>query len=491
MGFGLVQESALACVVPSTICAGSTVTFLPNNSPPYTGESCGDEIPYYIVCNLGLPGESEIGCASSFCTFPSVAPPNMNSNSTSVPGPATSCGSKILADSQVLIEKIPIVGTNFSLYYQSQRVPGNTTWYEANIPMTGSSISGSLSQIDLTVTIGTRIITYSDTSPAINQSYNLTWDGKDGSGSPVVGSVSSNASVLETDPGYTGYWFADSYGYIGSPQYFGFTYINWVGLGGWDVGIHHSYDPVRLTLYTGDGGTYPTGYQASGSNSLVLSQDGSEVYVFDSSWRHINTLTGLLGATKYTFAYNGSGQLSTITDAYSNVTTFNYTSGNLTSISAPYGQSTSVTTASVSGTYYLSSVSNPNSETYNMTYYTGGLLNTFEKPSGVTSTMTYSSDGLLLTDSSSAGSSDTLSRSVSSPNWTISESSAMSRSSSHAILDSGLNQYYRTDTDPASYSSVYDYSQGSSYTASTDILGHGRTVYTSLMFDLGMPNLRL
>ena len=61
---------------------------------------------------------------------------------------------------------------------------------------------------------------------------------------------------------------------------------------------------------------------------------------------------------------------------------------------------------------YLASVTNPNSESYMMTYTSGGLLLTFKKPAGQTSTMAYTSDGLLLSDTSSAGNSATLSTAV-------------------------------------------------------------------------------
>jgi len=446
--------------------------------------------PNYMEVDTGV-----CGGAGYFCTYdgihgfcPSVPSPTCPSTPPSSPGdrssptrdPKISCGSIIHGDSQTLIETIPVVGTPFSLVYSSDRVPGNTTWYESTIPFTGSSVSGTLTQVALAVTVGSEVSNYTDSSPAANDVKNFTWDGKDNMGNPVAGSQTYTTATTETDTSMCSPDCLLEGGNFGAPgdplgpRYLGFTYINWVGLGGWDVSIHHSYDFIRKVIYFGDGTSLDAPYSsAGGGNYMVVSKDASEVYIFDSNFHHVYTKTGMLGTTKYTFAYNGSGQLYTITDAYSNVTTFNYSGTNLSSISAPYGQSTSVSTTSVSGTYYLSSVTNPNSETYNMTYYTGGLLHTFEKPSTVTSTMTYASDGRLLSDSSAAGSSDTLSISgLGTGGWTVSESSAMSRASSSAVTDNGLSGYSRVDTDPASYYSTYTYTAGSNSTSFSDVLGY-------------------
>src|SRR5207249_2592515 len=56
----------------------------------------------------------------------------------------------------------------------------------------------------------------------------------------------------------------------------------------------------------------------------IPSDDGAEVYVFDASGRHIQTLDALTGATIYQFSFNNANQLATISDRAGNVTTIQH-----------------------------------------------------------------------------------------------------------------------------------------------------------------------
>jgi YD repeat-containing protein len=75
--------------------------------------------------------------------------------------------------------------------------------------------------------------------------------------------------------------------------------------------------------------------------NAIASEDGSEVYLFDDAGRHLSTVDALTGATRYEFAYDSEGRLTTVTDGDGNVTTIQHDgNGNPTAIVGPYGQRT-------------------------------------------------------------------------------------------------------------------------------------------------------
>jgi RHS repeat-associated protein len=320
----------------------------------------------------------------------------------------SSCGGSIIKpEVQSVGETVPLAGTSFSLNYSSARQLGSTLQRENTFNVyeapcdTGPPDTGCYPR-DVTLTLPYSNSTTSF-SPGTPGPLAIAWSGLDSSGNVVLGARSYTISIddIPTTP------YVHAYPLVYKKTFSSF-YAMAYGLGGWTVSDHHFYDKNLKMLFRGDGEAVAVTAQVlSGPTYLVTSSDGSEVYVFDSNGVHTSTKTGVKGATKYSFAYS-SGKLSTITDAFSNVTTFNYSSGNLSSVVGPYGHTTTFTVNSYG---YLSSITNPASESYDMTYYGSGLgtagdglLATFEKPNGVVSTMTYDSKGRLLSDSSSAGS---------------------------------------------------------------------------------------
>jgi len=76
-------------------------------------------------------------------------------------------------------------------------------------------------------------------------------------------------------------------------------------------------------------------------NYLVIHESGSEVYVFDSTGRHLLTRDALTAAVVYEFKYDTNGRLKTVTDSAGNVTAIQRdANGNVTTIVGPYGQKT-------------------------------------------------------------------------------------------------------------------------------------------------------
>jgi len=112
-------------------------------------------------------------------------------------------------------------------------------------------------------------------------------------------------------------------------------------LGGWTLSVHHVMEPQLMTwcvgggctpyavvpkaLFMGDGETRSDADVQAGvafnGNTLLTSEDGSEVYEFDGvSNRHVTTLRPMTGAKLYSFGYDTNGYLVTVTDATGNVT---------------------------------------------------------------------------------------------------------------------------------------------------------------------------
>jgi RHS repeat-associated protein len=219
-------------------------------------------------------------------------------------------GSIIECQSQVLGEQIGVIGTPFSVTYRSDEVPGRTASYTAKIQVTGATIPGSLKRVDLEIDIaGQRVL--QSFPPQPNLTYTFTWDGRDAYGRLLQGAapltftkayvydfVYLNPSTLAEAWGR----FPDSaYEPIGGGRDGGeFQLVrqrtHWVeevartvlggwdaralGLGGWRLDVHHSYDPVSRTLYLGTGARRsaaslpPLLYRAVGTGEAGDSGDG-------------------------------------------------------------------------------------------------------------------------------------------------------------------------------------------------------------------------
>lgn len=189
-------------------------------------------------------------------------------------------GSIIECQNQVLGERINIPGTSFTLNYRSSRVPGHTAADTLNIPVSGTSVPASLKRIDLIIDVDGR--RFSQSLPAApNQSYTFNWDGKNAYGQLVQGKQTltvqigyvyevvyvqaSNGSISFADLSDSGipFTFSGSRAAGGEATLWqveqlsiggGFVYdAHSQGLGGWDLDIHHVYDPVGKVLLLGDG----------------------------------------------------------------------------------------------------------------------------------------------------------------------------------------------------------------------------------------------
>ncbi len=184
------------------------------------------------------------------------------------PGECVIDGSTIRCESQALGEERRVTGTPFTLHYQSDRAADHIAARQLSVPLSSATVPASLKRIELTATLGGE--TSVQTFPASpNQSTVVTWSGVD-----PYGRAAQGAAPFTIDIGYVYdgvYGRTDRFGdyprgaISASPTRQEVTFLQrhtgtvrrWdalgVGLGGWTLDVHHSYDPQGRTLYLGTG----------------------------------------------------------------------------------------------------------------------------------------------------------------------------------------------------------------------------------------------
>ena len=104
------------------------------------------------------------------------------------------CGSIIHCESQVLGEKLELVGSPLSLVYQTNRSLGRRAGFETDIRLTGDSYPDSLKAIELEVTIaGQREQKRFKPQPGLSEHF--VWDGRDGYGRLLQGQQLADVRV--------------------------------------------------------------------------------------------------------------------------------------------------------------------------------------------------------------------------------------------------------------------------------------------------------
>ena len=275
-------------------------------------------------------------------------------------------GSIVECQNQVLGQRIPVIGTPFTLNYRSDRTPGRLASKTVKIPLSGSSLPPGLLQIVVEVKVAGLPFKYTY-APAPNLSHNFVWDGKDVYGRTVQGMqpvlakigyvyqsvyypvsadfeqsfsrTSPSAQVVSSRESSTITLYQNWTGYIGNQDFQG------QGLGGWSLDVHHVYDPSSRTIYFGDGsrksaassflivdtvaGTYNEGYSGDGGpavdallknpNGVTTDPDGN-LYIADTGNNVIRKVTpdGVIStvAGNGTPGYGGDGFPATLALLY-------------------------------------------------------------------------------------------------------------------------------------------------------------------------------
>ncbi|MDQ3247720.1 MAG: hypothetical protein M3Q45_00795, partial [Chloroflexota bacterium] len=205
---------------------------------------------------------------------PDASAPNQDQPANKPPEDKPDCqgGSIIECQNQILGESVALAGTPFRLHYSSDRVPGRTAAYHLQVPLSGATPPASLARIDLIIEVAGRRFTQSF-SAAPNQRTSFTWDGLDGYGRTVLSRQPTTVRVgyvyaaVYQEPNQFGDAFAALSGVPISAnsarqeitlwQVWNLHLGGWDnrahGLGGWNLDIHHAYDPVAKLLFLGDG----------------------------------------------------------------------------------------------------------------------------------------------------------------------------------------------------------------------------------------------
>ena len=250
------------------------------------------------------------------------------------------------------------------------------------------------------------------------------------------------------------------------------------------------------------------GYPADPTQTQAIpSEDGSEIYIFNSLGRHLDTYETVTGTDIAHFQYGDpTGTLLTgIQNAYGEWTTIQRdSSGNPQSITSPFGQVTSLT---LDGNGYLATVSQSNgteNETVALNHSSAGLLQTLTDPNAQdtqsqgshTHSFQYSTEGYLTSDADPIGATQTLTRTSAPattpasdpPSWTVTYASAQGHVTQYAMSGTEDTSLTTTVTSPSGATSQSV--RGQTATSSTS-LGGGLTVTNSLAgdprFGMGSP----
>ncbi len=229
-------------------------------------------------------------CLPTNCSPPDETPPP--------PPPfcqAEETGSIIGCERQTLGEHISLVGTPFSLHYESDRTPGRTAEQGLLLSLASKGVPTGVKAIQVEILVAGQRLT--QTVPTSTGTTGFTWDGNDAYGRPLNGSF-----PVTTRIGYT-YDIVASAGITVPSSWARFSGIplsvnGWrtqitlyqenttqitrqdmrgQGMGGWTLSVLHSYDPSGHVLNLGDG-TRREVDQLTANVVTTIAGDGSSTF---------------------------------------------------------------------------------------------------------------------------------------------------------------------------------------------------------------------
>ncbi|NCA72738.1 MAG: hypothetical protein EOM91_22310, partial [Sphingobacteriia bacterium] len=169
------------------------------------------------------------------------------------------------------------------------------------------------------------------------------------------------------------------------------------------------------------------------SDIAIASEDGRQLYRFNSAGRHLSTQDSLTGAVLDRFDYDAAGRLIAMTDVDGNVTRVERDAdGRPTALIAPFGQRTDL---SLDTNGYLSAVTNPAGESYQLESTAQGLLTAFTDPNGHTARYSYDASGRLDENTDAAGAAQTLARTPLTDGHLVDRASPLARTTRYSVLD--------------------------------------------------------
>lgn len=219
------------------------------------------------------------GCDGN-CPAPDPTPPTPPDPD---PNPDCDSGSIIDCNNQTLGEVVEIAGTPYRMHYSSGKVVGRTAERTTSISLSGASTPANAKSIELMVEVAGQVIRHTF-PPLPDQRFEFTWNGLDAYGRPVQGAVDAKITVgwtyrsvylqpsersgsrsfaaMSNERGGGGVFLPvptrDAESQFWRTREWTVTLSAWnaaqaVELGGWTLGVHHSYDVSSGHLLPGNG----------------------------------------------------------------------------------------------------------------------------------------------------------------------------------------------------------------------------------------------
>jgi YD repeat-containing protein len=180
-------------------------------------------------------------------------------------------------------------------------------------------------------------------------------------------------------------------------------------------------------------------------STVIASQDGQELYVFDPRGRHLETRDALTGLRLQRFAYDGAGRLVSITDRDDRVTRIERDAhGTPTALVAPGGRRTAL---ALDANGHLARVESLGGRAVQLETSGDGLLTGLRAPGGATHAFEYDADGHLKRDTGPAGS-QTLTRAPLPGGWSVSIASPLGRTATYGVQRLATGDIRRFATGP-------------------------------------------
>jgi RHS repeat-associated protein len=193
--------------------------------------------------------------------------------------------------------------------------------------------------------------------------------------------------------------------------------------------------------------TLPDSSSISATDWVVPSEDGNELYIFNTSGRHLRTLDALTRVVRFEFSYDAMGRLTTIRDAGGAITSVERdAAGTPIAIIAPHGQRTALT---MDAGGHLASITNPAGEEISFTHTAEGLLTSMTDARGGLHTYEYDDFGRLIRDIQPGGGFKELARTTGDTGYAVSLTTALGRVTTYLIQNLPGKKQNRITTTPS------------------------------------------
>lgn len=184
--------------------------------------------------------------------------------------------------------------------------------------------------------------------------------------------------------------------------------------------------PAARVLQIAPAITSPTPTQVS-----LGSSDGTEIYRFDATGRHLDTRDAQTGLVLFAFGYEPNGGLISVSDKNGQTTTVERDgAGKPIAIASPLGRRTTLT---LDANGFLARLVGQVSDTILVTHDSAGMLLGLRDPNGFLHTFSYDSTGRLTVDQNPGGGSTASAKVEDSTGFSVDQTTAMGRTRKYGV----------------------------------------------------------